>query len=144
MKNPFFFASNQLFLNVARNLEQFGLPRVRMDVIFDNRVMEKDKFIAGWEWASKATMPDPPDLLTGILLNAPYFQDDKDVLPLQAADMHATYVRLSFEAAIKGHEPCKIPGFTKLLRGMLMTWDKDQFRQQAESDIRHMRKRGLL
>jgi hypothetical protein len=32
----------------------------------------------------------------------PFFQDDKEITPLQAADLHAGWVRKSYEAIIRG------------------------------------------
>jgi hypothetical protein len=139
MKNPYYFAAMHLLLSVARNLEGLGLQRGPVDFIYDNRVMEKPRLIEAWDWAAKQTKkPDPPDLLR-LVPNPPQFQDDENVLPLQAADMLAKWTRLGLEAKMQGKVLGALPGFTRTLRGFIQTWSEDDFRQRALLDAEHSR-----
>jgi hypothetical protein len=137
--NPYYFATANLMAELARGLEQLLLPRERLDIIFDNQMMEKDKVIAAWEWATKATAkPIPSDILTEILRNPPTWRDDKDVLPLQAADMHATWLRIDLENQRDGRPRKTMPGARRQLRGMGITFTEAELIARAdrmEADI---------
>jgi hypothetical protein len=86
--NPYLVAFSALVTHVAENQEKFGV-REKMDFIFDDRAMEKGKIVDAWD-ELKAFAPPHIGRLMG---NTPAFQDDRDVLPLQAADLLAWWVR---------------------------------------------------
>ncbi len=91
-RSPFYFAEIELTAALARNMNKLGLEEQPIDFIFDDQMHEKAIVVDSWEWArSKAKNPDPPNL-PQMLRNSPDFQDDKIVLPLQAADMHAWWM----------------------------------------------------
>jgi hypothetical protein len=137
-KDPYFFANANLPPILVRALDALGLPREPIDFIFDNKVMHKDRVMMGWEQANKAPLQTNPLDLGRILLNPPTFRDDATVLPLQAADMHATMMRLSFEAQAAGREPPTVPGFKNFLPGLLHQWNEAQLHEAAEQIIAYL------
>jgi hypothetical protein len=54
-----------------------------------------------------------------------------DVLPLQAADMHATYLRICFDAAHAEQPSPPLPGFTKLRRGFIIMLTEAELQERA-------------
>jgi hypothetical protein len=106
--HPYYFSVPLLMTELARNMEKLKLERQPIEFIYDSQLHEKDKLIAAWEWGSARANPDPPDLLD-ILRNPPTFRDDKEVLPLQAADLLAWWVRGRFVAQATGAEPLVPP-----------------------------------
>lgn len=131
--NPYYFATAFLMAELGRNIEKFQLPREPLDIVFDNQVMEQARVLEGWQWAvQNSKNPDPPDLLSAVLKNSPSWRDDEDVLPLQAADMHATWVRMLFEAGRAGADAPAIPGRTRILRGVLFTFTAQELQERAD------------
>lgn len=130
--NPYYYATGELITNLGRNVEKFGLPRARLDIVFDDQVMEKARVAEGWEWAAKHSNPDPPDLISEVLQKCPVWRDDLEVLPLQAADMHATWIRMAFEAARAGVSAPQMPGFKRVLRGFLTTFTRQEMMEAAD------------
>jgi uncharacterized protein DUF3800 len=90
--HPFYFAEIELTATLARNLKQLGLKEQRINFIFDEQMHEKVIAFDAWEWAkTNAQKPDPPNLLD--VIGSLRFDNDKCTLPLQAADMHAWWMR---------------------------------------------------
>ncbi len=116
--NPYYLSTSALIPELGRMPALMGQPGARVDVIFDEQVMEKSTVMRAWEEirADGSFTPDPPDLLTHVLKNPPIWRDDEDVLPLQAADMHATWARIIFEAVRDGKPDAPMPGKAKNLR----------------------------
>ena len=122
LKNPFYFALLTLVGDVARSMDKLGLAREPIDFIFDNRVIEKEKLLDGWHQMLRYLGEgDDPDGVLSIVFNPPSFQDDKEVLPLQAADMHATMVRLD----VTQSEP--MFGIGRRIRGLMLAPQKRDF-----------------
>ncbi len=135
-QNPYYFAQAQLIFQTARNLEKLGLKREPIDFVFDNQMHEKAKALEAFDWAKLRAQPEPPDLLTNIIRNPPSFADDEAVLPLQAADMIATWWRLWAEAGLSGKEAPAIPGMARQIPGMITQYNEAQLRDLAEDLIR--------
>jgi hypothetical protein len=133
-ENPYYFALAHLSAFIADNLEKLGLERDEVQFIFDIQAQEMHKVVEGWEWAvsQKHRFPDSRPSLDTIWRTPPMFQDDERVLPLQAADMHATHMRQSFEALLAKNEPPKLPGFTKGLPGGNLQFSKQQMTELAD------------
>ncbi len=130
--NPYYFAVPQVLRLIVEMIGRYDLPREPLNLIFDNQVMEKARVVAAWESAANSVpLSDPTDLFTHILRNSPTWADDRDVLPLQAADMHATWLRLDVENQIEGRERELMPGHTKHLRGDAATFTEQQFLDHA-------------
>lgn len=130
--NPYYTAVTCLMPELARGLEELEMPRERLDIVFDNQDMEKTEVLRAWEHlrdrAKTSTKLVPPDILSHLLVNSPRWDDDKDVLPLQAADMQATWVRMSKEAEFEGLEPKHMPNARRGLKQLSLTLDRDYFK----------------
>jgi hypothetical protein len=129
--NPYYFGSATLITAIAHGLEELGLPREPLDIVFDEQVMEKVRVLESWEAVRKRRANNLPDLLANILKNSPSWRDDVDVLPLQAADMHATYLRICFDAAHAEQPSPPLPGFTKLRRGFIIMLTEAELQERA-------------
>lgn len=86
-KNKHFFLMYNLMHDLLRSSEHLGLDEP-IDFVFDNQSRGKEQIFHAWESFSKGA-PIPKRRLG----NAPSFSDDKEVLPLQAADFLAWAVR---------------------------------------------------
>jgi hypothetical protein len=117
-RNPYYLCTAALIPELGRMPKLMGQPGARVDVIFDEQVMEKSTVMRAWEEVQDdgSFTPDPPELLTHVLKNPPIWRDDEDVLPLQAADMHATWMGMTFEAVRDGRPDAPMPGKAKNLR----------------------------
>lgn len=134
--NPYYTAVSALMPELARALHDFELPNERLDIVFDNQAMEKAKILEAWEALrdhalKHSTKLDPPDILTRILKHSPRWGDDKDVLPLQAADMQVTWKRISLEAERDGQKPQPMPGSRRGLKQVAFSLDRDFFEARA-------------
>lgn len=130
-QNPYYFATASLMPMVARSLGKLGLPPQQLDFIFDERKIEQDKVLEAWKWATSNAKPDPPDLMTKVLRQHPFFMNDEDFVPLQAADMCAGWWRSWATAKLSGKDVQQIPGFRKNLPGMLIQFSEQQMRESA-------------
>jgi hypothetical protein len=101
--NPYYFAVNELTDALGRNQHLLHVEGP-MKFIFDQQMMEKRHVIEGHEWAWARAVPSLPNL-KDIVGRVPSFEDDKEFLPLQAADMHAWWMRRRFVAQAKGQQP---------------------------------------
>jgi hypothetical protein len=106
--HPYYFAVPLLMAELGRNIEALKQGRQPLEFIYDTQLSEKDKIVAAWEWGTARSNPDPPDLLT-LLRGPPMFRNDKEVLPLQAADLIAWWVRRRFVAQSRGEVPLVPP-----------------------------------
>ena len=132
--NPYYFMTAVLLTEVARNLEKFGLPRGPVQFVFDNQFMEQERVLQAWEWAKSVANPNPPDLLSHTLVSNPVFRDSKATKPIQAADMHAGWLRRTFHQRLLGQTPREIQGFRKNLRGMIIQYSEEELRAIAKRD----------
>ena len=140
--NPYYTAVAVLMPEVARALEQLEMPRERIDIVFDNQVMEKTKILEAWEAlreaAKRSTKLDPPDILSRLLVNSPRWDDDKDVLPLQAADMQATWRRIQLEDERDGRQPQPPPNARRGLLNLELSLDRDFFEARRARILKAM------
>lgn len=88
-KNPYFACYIGVLISVSRLQEHIG-SSVPVDFVFDEQSSLQADAVAMYDYI-KQTMPQPE--WTSMLGSTPIFRDDKDVLPLQAADMLAWHVR---------------------------------------------------
>lgn len=146
--NPYFFASTHLAMQLARRLPDMGVEPQPIEFIFDEQVREKAGVIQGWDFARDFSASHPEYETTfsrGLIFHVPAFRDDKDVLPLQAADMHATYIRLLLEARHNKKPAPTIPGKKRDLRGFFLHFNKTKFRreiQRTAAIMNDLRRRG--
>jgi hypothetical protein len=91
-RHPFYCAFSILIPILGLNIDEFGLHCDDIELYFDDQMHEKDRMVKAWDWAkSNATIESPK--LKRILNITPHFCDDKSLLPLQAADLHAWWIR---------------------------------------------------
>jgi hypothetical protein len=131
--NAYNFACYELMAQLARGQEQLGLSGP-IEFIFDEQLMEKPQIIEAWEWMWTVAKPNPPNLKE-IIGGTPSFKDDKQVLPLQAADFIAWWMRRRFDAQANGKEP--LPAIWKdrgppYVPGMCIQFNEQELRESAE------------
>jgi hypothetical protein len=95
-----------LFQLVSITLQRFVYPDIeRIDFVFD--VQEgQDQFIRG-EW--RKFMKCAPERLRERLGDPPIFRSDEDVMPLQAADLYAGWIRHIAPFMLAGESPPNPP-----------------------------------
>jgi hypothetical protein len=91
--NPYTVCFQYLIVPVANQQAQIGGPKVPIDFVFDNQegLGESARFIY------KLVRTAQPNAVQKYLSVEPLFRDDKEVLPLQAADMLAWHIRRRWE-----------------------------------------------
>lgn len=87
LKNPYFYAFQLLLSNFGVHQEEAGI-REKVDFIFDDQT-EREVIYRNW-LRLKASITGRAAEMMG---DDPVFKDDEEVLPLQAADLWAWWVR---------------------------------------------------
>jgi hypothetical protein len=137
--NPYYFAAFQLVMRITKNIDHFGGSlNDRLDVVFDNQAMEQARMVAGWEKIGRSLKDDErfrelPPLVANLMRSTPAFRDDKVVLALQAADMHATWSGQYIEAHRDGRAASPMPGFKRQLRGLSVVATRQTLDNLAET-----------
>jgi len=103
-KHPYYFAVSALMSDVARNQKLFGLSE-KVDFIFDEDVMRSGRILNIWEGFKRGATLDTRDMIGG----TPQFKSDMDVLPLQAADMEAWWMRQRWHERLTGAPRLEYP-----------------------------------
>ena len=96
--NPYYHAVTTLISGVARAQMQQGITDEKIDWIFDERLMEQGNLLSVWE----ALVHDAPDDVKPMIGSTPVFRKDDQVLPLQAADLEAWWMRRRAMEKLKG------------------------------------------
>jgi len=86
MDSPFFFAYMRLMTSSLQRLFSFGPAIDKVEWIFDEEVQTIYREALNWWLAQKA---EPPLYLSRRMGNHPIMRNDKEVMPLQAADLMA-------------------------------------------------------
>jgi hypothetical protein len=86
--NPFYLAFSRIVSGFAIWQTDLGLHD-KVDFIFDDRVMEKKKIRDAWDSFKENAAAEARPYIG----SDPRFEDDKEFLPLQAADLIAWWVR---------------------------------------------------
>lgn len=94
-KNPYYILVLNLLAEFQRNKDRINITEP-VEFIFDNQMGAKDKVMEAWQFF------ESNPLMMELLGKPPNYQDDKQALPLQAADIHAWWVRARFDAAMSG------------------------------------------
>jgi len=150
VQNPYYFAAFQLVMRVTRNIDHFGGSfDDELQVTFDRQAMEQARIVAGWnrlrhKLESGEQIDDLPPIAAKLMRNPPTFRDDKHVLPLQAADMHVTWVRLLMEAIRDGRPDPPIPGKKKGLPGLAITATQETLNNAAHVVLVGLIRQGLV
>jgi hypothetical protein len=138
-QNPYFFAAFELVMRLTKNIEHFGgTLNDSLRITYDNQAMEKSRMLGGWQkLAAKLDGIEQrsgqlPPLVTDLMKSDPTWADDRSVLPLQAADMHATWFRMYLEAHLENRKQEPVPGFRKQLRGLSVVATQETLNNFAE------------
>ena len=131
-KNPYLFLFFRTVLVYRANCEQFGLSR-KISFIFDTQIGAIARIAEAWEFFASAR-PDLRALVGGM----PTFADDTSLLPLQAADMLAWWVRRSIAADVAGQERIDPPWTKDAVPCIRLAYDADglrrEYRQMFEAE----------
>ncbi|MCH7921879.1 MAG: DUF3800 domain-containing protein [Nitrospinae bacterium] len=87
LENPYYFAF-QAIINVLAQYQEKMDIREPVDFIFDEQT-EKVRILDAWDLLKASSSPEVRKLMG----DTPIYRDDKKVLPLQAADLYAWWVR---------------------------------------------------
>lgn len=93
---PYVIALASLVSSIARHQIQIGMPE-KIDFIFDERVMEQSRILEAWP----ALYANAPSDVKPMLGRTPIFRSDKNLVPLQAADLEAWWLRKAWEARLR-------------------------------------------
>jgi hypothetical protein len=91
MKSPYFACFYGIVLGLARLQSRLGNP-IPLDLIFDEQASQWDVLMA-YDFVKAEQRPD----IAAAMGSAPIFRNDKQILPLQAADMLAWHLRRDAE-----------------------------------------------
>jgi hypothetical protein len=89
MKDPYFLCFYALIRELSEFHFRIGLPHVNMRLVFDKHGKVGHRALRYWHKAREIIDPERAALLN----SEPYFEDDFDFNPLQAADMYAWIIR---------------------------------------------------
>ena len=96
-EHPYFLLFYGAVTSLAQHFASTGLKEP-IDFIFDSQPDQMKRILETWEMLGKHGDPKIRSLVT----NPPIFRNDKLVLPLQAADLHAWWVRRMCDSYLTG------------------------------------------
>jgi len=103
MRSPYYFSFYSVVTDVIRYAAK-KFPGEPVDFIFDIQPGQMEAAEASWERMREIVPSDTKSAIGNVS-----FQNDLDVLPLQAADLSAGFTREQAEEACFGHEPPEPP-----------------------------------
>jgi hypothetical protein len=103
LEYPYFMLFHGVVTCIAQYLAKSGNEPI--DFIFDTQPDQKKKMLEGWELFVSVS----GDAHRALIRKPPTFRDDKRVLPLQAADLHAWWVRKMCDSYLRGRPERKPP-----------------------------------
>lgn len=105
LANPYYSAFYGITNILAQHQVKMGIDQP-IDFIFDEQEAEKKETISGWELMRRTA----EDNVLPLMGDAPQYRDDEKVLPLQAADLYAGWVRKwETEGILDGVAKLKFP-----------------------------------
>jgi hypothetical protein len=129
-RSPFFFAFFSLIDLLRQRQSKLELDEP-VDFIFDKQVMEKSAIFEAWDAFSSH-----PDRIGSLLGSTPIFADDKEVLPLQAADMTAWVMRRRWIERASGAQKVALPWRSKSIPSsknlLSFEWDEEGLERQLQ------------
>jgi hypothetical protein len=133
--SPYYFLLHVMIGELATRQRTLGLNE-KVDFIFDDQIMEKGKIIDDWEIFKRATRA-PKELIGDV----PTFRDDKIVMPLQAADMHAWISRRRMQEDILGWPRLELPqnkrSPTKRVPSLGLVWTENSLRKMRSQMMQY-------
>jgi len=107
-RHPFYCAFSVLAPLLALNIAEFGLQCGKLELYLDDQMREKYRMLKAWDWARENAVIESPKLRE-ILASTPCFCDDKSILPIQAADLHAWWIRRRYVERATGQPRLEAP-----------------------------------
>jgi hypothetical protein len=105
LQHPYFLLFHGVVTSIAQRLARIGHEEP-VEFVFDSQPDQMPKMLQGWELFVAVSGNAHKHLLT----KPPTFQDDKLALPIQAADLHAWWVRKMCDSYLTGKAE-RIPPF---------------------------------
>ena len=132
LEHPYFLLFHGVVTSIARYFQKTG-QKGPIDFIFDSQPDQMKKILEGWEMFVSRTA----EHLRPLIENPPIFRNDKTTLPLQAADLHAWWVRRMCDSYILGKPELKppFPGNRENLNVPVLTmfWKEDALKRMYAS-----------
>jgi hypothetical protein len=97
--DPYFLASFTMMVMISQSEERCGIAGP-VDFIFDRQQELESPVQEAWDQLARKS----PDGVPRNLGERPQFNDDKVSMPLQAADLHAWWVRRAYDDVVKNME----------------------------------------
>jgi len=92
LNHPYFWSCHNLILSVATDLYRWAGQRERFEIVFDEQVIFAPRVKLYYPFTQIMAAMHRPEIAP-ILPNEPLFRDDKQFMPLQAADLFAGLTR---------------------------------------------------
>jgi Protein of unknown function (DUF3800) len=86
IENPYYFGFKAIIDVLAQNQQKLGISGP-VNFIFDEE-SEKERVLQGWELMKAASSPE----IAKLYGETPAYQNDKKIMPLQAADLYAWWI----------------------------------------------------
>jgi len=134
LDRPYFLSFFSLASLIAAVVRKVGYGE-KVELIYDTQENESKSFFM--EQFEKFMQAAPPSAAG--LFNIPKWEDDKDVLPLQAADMLAWHIRRYFYDYMGGRDPANgdshacLANIVKPRHDIVYVWDEEKLMQAADT-----------
>lgn len=139
-ENPYYFAFQAIINVLNQHQHKLGIDQP-IDFVFDDQVEKRDT-ILGWDIMKKAVSPDMAHLMGSLL-----YQDGKEFLPLQAADLYAWWVRRWIVEGDGGggieHQKYAWKAERDIPR-LQMSFTEEHFTREFEKAVRNHERRRLI
>jgi Protein of unknown function (DUF3800) len=123
VRNPYILSFFGIIAKLVGHMSVTGHDE-KVEFFFDYQPDSIKQVLEGWEEFKSCS---PPQFRKFITEHPPNFLDDKDVVALQAADLHAGWARMRNEPAFRGEEaPEPLWGKErgKKIRSLIKIWDE--------------------
>lgn len=124
VRNPYILSFFGMIANLAGYMSLSG-EEDRVEFFFDYQPHSIKQVLDGWEEFKNCA---PEKFRTLITEHPPQFRDDKNVVALQAADLHAGWARMRNEPAFRGEgmpEPLWGMERGRKIRSLIQIWDEE-------------------
>jgi len=121
VRNPYVLSFFGIIAHVVGHMHQAGIEN-KVEFVFDYQPNSIKQVLEGWELFKQSA---PARFRKFLTEHPPSFLDDKDVVALQAADLHAGWARIRNEL-LPGADPEPIWGKDKgsKIRSLIKIWDE--------------------
>jgi hypothetical protein len=151
VRNPYILSFFGIIARLARHMSLSG-EADKVEFVFDYQPHSIKQVLEGWQEFKDCA---PAKFRKFITEHPPQFLDDKNVVALQAADLHAGWAHMRNEPVFRGEGAPPEPPWGKergeKIRGLFQIWDQEScsttfeelfgFKPQTAASSRHMRRR---